>query len=47
MNEPMTDEEYQRHQADLKQMHSDYEDTDQAEYEAHMDELDARDQQTN
>ncbi|MFE2633954.1 hypothetical protein ACFXKF_04030 [Streptomyces scopuliridis] len=34
---------YQQRQAELDQMHADYEATDQAEYAAFMDELDARD----
>lgn len=39
----MTTEEYDAWQAGLEQMHRDYEEADQAEYVAFMDELDARD----
>ncbi|KOV10735.1 hypothetical protein ADK60_37525 [Streptomyces sp. XY431] len=39
----MTSEEYDAWQAGLEQMHRDYEEADQAEYAAWMDELDARD----
>ncbi|MER5353420.1 hypothetical protein ABT093_24180 [Kitasatospora sp. NPDC002551] len=38
-----TSEEYDAWQAGLQQMHRDYEEADQAEYVAYMDELDARD----
>ncbi|MFE4399102.1 MULTISPECIES: hypothetical protein [Streptomycetaceae] len=39
----MTTEEYDAWQAGLEQMHRDYEEDDQAELAAYMDELDARD----
>ncbi|MFF8775094.1 hypothetical protein [Kitasatospora sp. NPDC015120] len=39
----MTTEEYAAWQAGLEQMNRDYEEADQAEYVAWMDELDARD----
>ncbi|WP_428956182.1 hypothetical protein [Streptomyces sp. cg35] len=39
----MTQQEYEKEQAELAQMHADYEAMDQAEYEQFMAELDARD----
>ncbi|MFJ2191595.1 hypothetical protein ACIOJE_27300 [Kitasatospora sp. NPDC087861] len=39
----MTTEEYDAWQADLAAMHAAYEEADQAEHVAYMDELDARD----
>ncbi|MCP2314044.1 hypothetical protein [Kitasatospora paracochleata] len=39
----MTREEYDAWQAELAEMNAAYEEADQAEYEAFMDELDARD----
>ncbi|MET9403942.1 hypothetical protein [Kitasatospora sp. NPDC002965] len=39
----MTSEEYERRQAELAAMFAAYEEADQAEYVAYMDELDARD----
>ncbi|WP_043478108.1 hypothetical protein [Kitasatospora sp. MBT66] len=39
----LSTEEYERRQAELAAMHAAYEEADQAEYVAFMDELDARD----
>jgi len=39
----LSTEEYERRQAELAAMHAAYEEADQAEYIAYMDELDARD----
>ncbi|WP_159028741.1 hypothetical protein [Kitasatospora sp. MY 5-36] len=42
---PMTPAEYDAWQADLDRMRAAYEEADQAEYEAYLDGLDARDAQ--
>ncbi|WP_329501479.1 hypothetical protein [Kitasatospora herbaricolor] len=39
----MTEDEYDRWQAELQEMHAAYEKADQAEYAAYVDEFDARD----
>ncbi|WP_331719832.1 hypothetical protein OG217_37240 (plasmid) [Streptomyces sp. NBC_01023] len=39
----MRTDEYEARQAELEEMHADYEATDQDEYEKYIDELDARD----